>query len=66
VYESAFFGINASSAAYKYGFSSAHSSGASFVFCDGSTRFLDERMDITTFARILHRADGKVVDSSDF
>jgi len=64
-FESGYFGVNGSELAYKYGFSSAHTTGAMFAFCDGSTRFINQDMSLTTFARILHKHDGKVLDESD-
>lgn len=64
-FESGFFGINGSELAYKYGFSSAHPTGAMFTFCDGSTKFINEEMTLTTFARILHKHDGEILDEVD-
>jgi len=65
-FESGFFSINGSELAYKYGFSSDHPNGAMMVFCDGSTRFINQNISLTTFARILHKHDGKVLESVDF
>jgi type II secretory pathway pseudopilin PulG len=39
--------------------SSAHRGGMQGVFVDGSVRFLTENLDITTYARIVTRAEGK-------
>ena len=66
-FESGFFNINGSQLAYQYGFSSDHSGGgAMMVFCDGSTKFVNEAISLTTFARILHKHDGKVIKDSEF
>ncbi len=64
-FESGFFSINGSELACKYGFSSAHPGGCVMSFCDGSTRFVNENISLTTFARILHKHDGKIIDTSD-
>ena len=64
-FESGYFNINGSELAYKYGFSSAHPSGAMMIFCDGSTRFVNEAISLTTFARILHKHDGKVIEDDE-
>ena len=64
-FESIFFGINGSELSYKYGFSSPHPGGCMLGFCDGSVKFMQEQLNITTFARILHKHDGKVVDEED-
>jgi prepilin-type N-terminal cleavage/methylation domain-containing protein/prepilin-type processing-associated H-X9-DG protein len=64
-FESGFFNINGSELAHKYGFSSAHPNGCMMAFCDGSIQFVQEQISLTTFARILHKHDGQVVDESD-
>jgi len=42
-------------------FSSAHSSGANFAFCDGAVKFLSEQIDGDLFRRLGHRDDGSLV-----
>ncbi|MGI9518773.1 MAG: DUF1559 domain-containing protein, partial [Pirellulaceae bacterium] len=64
-FESGYFGINGSELAYKYGSSSPHTGCAMMAFCDGSARFISESISLTTFARILHKHDGKVLDQDD-
>ncbi len=64
-FESGFFGINGSEIAHKYGFSSAHPGGCMMAFCDGSVKFVMEEISLTTFARILHKHDGEVLDQSE-
>ncbi len=64
-FESGYFGINGSESAYKYGFSSPHTGGCHLSFCDGSARFVNQAISLTTFARILHKADGKIIDDDE-
>jgi prepilin-type N-terminal cleavage/methylation domain-containing protein/prepilin-type processing-associated H-X9-DG protein len=45
----------------RKGYSSNHSNGASFVFCDGSVQFLNQMTDDTTFRRLGDRKDGKLI-----
>ncbi len=45
------------------GFKSKHVGGANFVFADGSTHFLAEGIDYTTYQRLGARADGEPVGS---
>jgi prepilin-type processing-associated H-X9-DG protein len=44
--------------AYEQGFRSAHSGGCQFVFCDGSTQFLNENIDYITYQKLGDRRDG--------
>ena len=46
-----------------HGFKSLHSGGANFVFCDGSTHYLSESIDYTTYQRLGARSDGESVGS---
>ncbi len=46
---------------FSSGYSSAHPSGANFVFLDGSSKFVNEAIDIALFRRLLQRNDGDVV-----
>lgn len=43
------------------GFKSLHTGGVNFVFCDGSSRFLSDSIDYTTYQRLGARCDGEVV-----
>ena len=45
----------------KSGFYSLHPGGAQFVLVDGSTHFLSETLDLTTYRRLAHRRDGNTV-----
>ncbi len=47
------------------GFKSRHPGGANFCFADGSTRFLQENIDYTTYQKLGARADGEVVDAGN-
>lgn len=61
---SPFYGLNDFSVADAVkGYSSNHPGGASFVFSDGSVRFLDQTIDATTFQRLASRNDGRVIGS---
>jgi prepilin-type N-terminal cleavage/methylation domain-containing protein/prepilin-type processing-associated H-X9-DG protein len=42
-------------------FRSFHTGGASFLFCDGSVRFLNENIDMTTYRNLSCMQDGEVV-----
>ena len=42
----------------KSGFHSLHPGGAQFVLVDGSTHFISETVDLTTFRRLANRKDG--------
>ena len=44
------------------GFESRHAAGAQFAFGDGSVRFLSQDIDIITYQRMGHRADGELID----
>ena len=45
----------------KAGFSSLHPGGAQFVLADGSTHYISETIDQTTYRRLAHRSDGNPV-----
>ena len=45
------------------GFSSWHFGGASFVFGDGSIRFISESISMQVYQQLGHRADGKLLDA---
>jgi prepilin-type N-terminal cleavage/methylation domain-containing protein len=47
--------------AQSTGFSSSHTGGTHFVFCDGSIRFLSERIDIATWRDLSTLDDGREV-----
>jgi prepilin-type N-terminal cleavage/methylation domain-containing protein len=47
------------------GFESHHVGGAQFAFGDGSVRFLSQDIDIVTYQRMGHRADGELIDDRD-
>jgi prepilin-type N-terminal cleavage/methylation domain-containing protein/prepilin-type processing-associated H-X9-DG protein len=44
------------------GFESDHPQGAQFAFGDGSVRYVSQDIDFTTYQRLAHRADGKLLD----
>lgn len=46
------------------GFKSKHPDGALFVFCDGSTHFLQETINYDTYQRLGDRHDGRQVDAT--
>lgn len=48
------------------GFSSHHSGGSNFLLCDGSIRFLTERLSPSVFQSLGHRADGNLISSDDY
>ena len=45
----------------RKGYSSNHSNGTMFVFCDGSVQFLGQMTDDTTYRRLGNRSDGLVI-----
>jgi prepilin-type N-terminal cleavage/methylation domain-containing protein/prepilin-type processing-associated H-X9-DG protein len=47
------------------GFKSRHAGGANMLFADGSTHFLQETIDYTTYQKLGARADGDVIDSGN-
>jgi prepilin-type processing-associated H-X9-DG protein len=51
---------------FAWTFSSQHTGGAQFAFCDGSIHFLSETMDYLTLVRMGMIADKEVVDTSSF
>jgi prepilin-type N-terminal cleavage/methylation domain-containing protein/prepilin-type processing-associated H-X9-DG protein len=48
------------------GFKSRHSGGANFVFADGSTKFLVQEIDYTTYQMLGARADGEVIPDGNY
>jgi prepilin-type processing-associated H-X9-DG protein len=44
-----------------YNFSSAHPGGVQFAMADGSVRFIENAIDLTTFRALSTRAVGEVV-----
>ncbi len=51
---------------YSSGYSSPHPTGANFVFADGSTRLINEGIDMQTFQQLLQRNDGFVIEFDSF
>ncbi len=49
--------------AYTVGYSSSHPGGASFLFADGSTVFVNDSINLTLFQQILNKADGGTVNT---
>jgi prepilin-type N-terminal cleavage/methylation domain-containing protein len=45
-------------------FGSAHPTGCSFIFCDGSVRLVRYEIDATLHQRLGNRADGKIIDDA--
>ena len=43
------------------GFKSRHPGGVSFVYCDGSTHFLPDSIDYTTYQQLGAKADGRII-----
>ncbi len=52
--------------AYTNGISSAHPSGASICFGDGSTRFVNDGLDLVTLQQLLQRNDGSIISQEEF
>ena len=48
------------------GFSSHHSLGANFLFCDGSVRLLKKRINLRIYRFLANRADGELIDSDQY
>jgi prepilin-type processing-associated H-X9-DG protein len=48
------------------GFSSFHSSGSNFLFCDGSVEFLKQSINEHVFRLLGNRADGEIVDADAY
>ena len=48
------------------GFASEHSSGANFLFADGSVHFLKSRVDRSVLRALAHRFDGEVIDGEAY
>jgi prepilin-type processing-associated H-X9-DG protein len=51
---------------YVGGFSSPHPAGANFAFGDGSVRFICEMISPPTFKLFGNRADGQMIDESQW
>ena len=51
---------------YVGGFGSRHGSGANFLFCDGSVRFLKKSIDPQVFRHLGHRADGEIIGGDQY
>jgi len=51
---------------YVGGFSSFHPGGANFVFCDGSVRFVKQRLNAGIFRALGNRADGLLISDDQF
>ncbi len=49
-----------------YSWGSVHSTGARFVFCDGSIHVISYSIDPLTHSRLANRADGQLIDASKF
>ena len=45
----------------SFGFSSLHKGGANFLIADGSVRFIDETIDLSTYCKLGSMADGQTV-----
>ncbi len=52
--------------AYTVGYSSPHPGGASFLFADGSTLFINDIISVDIFGLLLNKADGETVDTGAF
>jgi prepilin-type processing-associated H-X9-DG protein len=48
------------------GFGSHHVSGANFLFCDGSVRFLRKSIDFRVYRFLAHRADGELISDDQY
>jgi prepilin-type N-terminal cleavage/methylation domain-containing protein len=48
------------------GFASAHFTGAQFLFCDGSVRFLNHSIDQRVYRLLGHRADGELISGDSY
>jgi len=55
--------INCTNAFEVYSF---HRAGANILFADGSVHFLQAKMQVRVYARLLTRAGGEVVSASDY
>jgi prepilin-type N-terminal cleavage/methylation domain-containing protein/prepilin-type processing-associated H-X9-DG protein len=50
----------------EFGFGSYHSSGANFLYCDGSVHFLKDAADTRVLSALSTRAGGEVISSTDY
>jgi prepilin-type N-terminal cleavage/methylation domain-containing protein/prepilin-type processing-associated H-X9-DG protein len=48
------------------GFSSRHSHGSNFLFCDGAVRFLNSSINRHVYQRLGNRADGDLIDGDQY
>ena len=48
------------------GFKSRHPGGVNYAFADGSTRFLTDNIDYTTYQKLGARKDDEPIDDSGF
>jgi prepilin-type processing-associated H-X9-DG protein len=55
--------VNCNNQHSVYGF---HAGGAHVLFCDGSVRFVGEKLDARTFALLVTRDDGEALGAGDY
>ena len=60
-YPDPFFGVDGTGQVYGF-----HTSGVNALFVDGSVHFINQGVDIRTFAALVTRSGGEVVDASEF
>jgi prepilin-type N-terminal cleavage/methylation domain-containing protein/prepilin-type processing-associated H-X9-DG protein len=61
VYPDPYYGTDGTGAVYSF-----HSGGANALFVDGSVHFLLQNIDVRTFAALVTRASGEVIDANAF
>jgi prepilin-type processing-associated H-X9-DG protein len=49
-----------------FGFRSVHPGGVNFVFCDGSVKFVNDKIALTVYKALGSRAGGEVLDADEF